>query len=320
MWLGEKRGHLSDWLTQLWVKLTGRRVALDQFPWLDGPSGATTGIGPDYYERVADALALEVREGPAGLTPSFHQLAGPEFEPARVDSRIVAFYENTSLYRIDTWSQWCGAFRPLGWLLAVLFSRRLQQLNIPLSPMDGSKGLRSRIVVLAERLTGRVQRIGWVRELRSTSRIAYVGDYSTVIAPGHSGPCVRVVFPLPNGNATVVLRPEAVSDGSLLLHSSGHRFGDPGFYFVVRDGQVAWVRYLATMRESLHVYVEGSELHTDHVFRIFGLKYLQLHYRMIREGSGELPGNSAGDGSSAATSTNALADLTVEQAVREYPP
>jgi hypothetical protein len=55
---------------------------------------------------------------------------------------------------------------------------------------------------------------------------------------------------------------------------------DPGFYLIVRDGSEAWVRYLPTMRELIHVYVENGELHTDHVFRIWGLKYLQLHYRL----------------------------------------
>jgi hypothetical protein len=104
--------------------------------------------------------------------------------------------------------------------------------------------------------------------------------------PGFSGPCVKVVFPLPNGSATVVLRPEARPDGSLLLHSSGRELGDPGFYFVVRDGDAqAWVRYVPTMRETIHAYVEDGELRTDHVFQIWGLRYLRLHYRLSREGA-----------------------------------
>jgi hypothetical protein len=281
MWLGEKRGYLSDWVTQRWVQLTGRRIALAEYPWLDGPVGSPSGIGPAYYERLAQARKLRIRGGPAGLMERFTALAGRDFEPLRLDPQVIHFYERTSDYRLDTWSHWCGAFRPFGWLLAAIFSRRLRQLNIPLSPLEGSKGLDSRIVVLEEPTSGAVKHIGWVRELRSTKRVAYVGDYSTVSVPGHSSPCVRVVFPLPNGNATVILRPEACHDGSLILHSSGARFGDPGFYFVVRANDHAWVRYVRTMRESLHVYVEASELHTDHFFRIFGIKYLQLHYRIL---------------------------------------
>ena len=54
-----------------------------------------------------------------------------------------------------------------------------------------------------------------------------------VRTPRATGPCVKTVFPLPNGNAIVILRPEAQADGSLVLLSDGHRFGDPGFYFTV---------------------------------------------------------------------------------------
>ena len=35
-WLDERRGYLSDWVTQRWVQLMGRRVDLDGAErWLD---------------------------------------------------------------------------------------------------------------------------------------------------------------------------------------------------------------------------------------------------------------------------------------------
>jgi hypothetical protein len=80
----------------------------------------------------------------------------------------------------------------------------------------------------------------------------------------------------------VILWPEAKPDGSLILHSSGRRFGDPGFYFVVSAGPGrAWARYVAAMKESIHVYpVSENELGTDHEFRLFGARYLRLHYKL----------------------------------------
>ena len=44
IWLGAKRGQLTDWITQLWVRHTGTRVAVSGGHWLSGPSAPTTGI------------------------------------------------------------------------------------------------------------------------------------------------------------------------------------------------------------------------------------------------------------------------------------
>jgi hypothetical protein len=52
-------------------------------------------------------------------------------ELASVALAVKQFYEQTSEYELDAWSEWCGLFRPFGRTLAVLFSRRLQQLNVP---------------------------------------------------------------------------------------------------------------------------------------------------------------------------------------------
>lgn len=100
--------------------------------------------------------------------------------------------------------------------------------------------------------------------------------------PGHLGPCVRIVFPLPNGNAIVVMRPSVQEDGSLLLLSVGERFGSPGFYFTVHGRQgVVWARYLKTFRESIRVYVDpDGGVRADHDLIIWGTTFLKLHYRL----------------------------------------
>jgi hypothetical protein len=223
MWLDDSSGHFVDWSTQRWVELTGRRVTLAECPWLDGPAGSPAG----------------------GLIPDFSVLNSNQFNTGRVSPAVVHFYQRTSEYELDAWSRWCGAFRPFGWALARIFSRRLQQLNVPLSNLDA-------------------------------------GAYSTCRVPGFDGRCVRVVFPLPNGNAIVIMRPIAHSDGSLTLISSGDRFGDPGFYFTVRDTNDAMhARYVRSFRETIHVYgaPEGG-VRADHVLTIWGLTFLRLHYRL----------------------------------------
>jgi hypothetical protein len=97
----------------------------------------------------------------------------------------------------------------------------------------------------------------------------------------HDGPCVRVVFPLPNGNAIVVMRPTAGEGGSFVVVSSGKRFGDPGFYFTVRaeTGEV-WARYVPQLRETIRVYEAQDGARADHLLTIWGAAFLRLHYRM----------------------------------------
>jgi hypothetical protein len=77
------------------------------------------------------------------------------------------------------------------------------------------------------------------------------------------------------------MRPQVHPDGSLTVISDGGGFGDPGFYFVVEDEGAAWVRYVRTMKESIHVYVaETDTVRADHTLRIWGRVFLRLHYRL----------------------------------------
>ena len=164
-----------------------------------------------------------------------------------------------------------------------MFNRRLQQLNVPLSGLDTSRGMASEVVAVVDPVSGRVVFTAWVRRLVGSGHVTYAGAYSTCEIPGHAGPCVRVVFPLPNGNAIVVMRPRANADGSLSLVSAGRRFGDCGFYFTVRAAEnVVWARYVHSMRETITVYAEDRVVRADHVLTLWGLTFLRLHYRLSR--------------------------------------
>lgn len=282
MWLGPTRGAATDWSTQQWVKITGRRVSLREHPWLDGPTANVEGIGPSFFESLAarQGLAVDRTTRPRGLI-RFGNLAGPLFDPEAVHPNVRRFYERTSEYEMESWSEWCGVFKPFGVLLARLFSRRLQQLNVPLTPLDTSEGTSSEVLQLRDQ-DGQVIHTGWIRQLRRTRNILYAGTYSTVEVPGYSGGCVKVVFPLPNGNAIVILKPSVDSAGALTVTSAGERFGEPGFYFTVHSSDgVVWARYVRTMQESIRAYpADKNEVRADHTLKIFGQVFLRLHYRL----------------------------------------
>jgi hypothetical protein len=288
IWLGESRGYLTDWVTQIWVRATGRSVDLRRAPWLAGPIGSARGIGLDYFDELARREGLHLRRGPdesgrfdTGLLADFNALAAPDFDPASVHSSVVTFYTRTAMYDLDAWAEWCGGFRPFGWLLARLFSRRLQQLNVPLSGLDTSRGVSSDVIQLVDPASGEVRQTAWVRQLMGSGDVLYAGSYSLASIPGRQGLCVKVVFPLPNGNAIVLMRPEVHPDGSLSVVSAGRRFGEPGFYFTVRRGAQVWVRYVKSLRETIRVYpAEDGGARADHEMTIWGATFLRLHYRL----------------------------------------
>ena len=121
----------------------------------------------------------------------------------------------------------------------------------------------------------------WLRRGLPEREVLFARLYSVGRPRLAGGPCVKTVFPLPSGYASIFLVPSARPDGSFELVSPPGGFGEPGFYFVVRDGDRAWSRTVAAMTERLHVYLEGSELHADHALRLWGRPFLRLHYAML---------------------------------------
>ncbi len=252
-------------------------------PWLAGPIAPTIGITCDYFASLAEKEGLCVRQAEhAGIVSSFAALSGASFDPSLVEPSVVRFYEQTSAYELDAWAEWRGFFRPFGWLLAVLFSRRLQQLNVPLSSLDTSKGVTSEVLQLVDPATSSPRYTVWFRRLQGTGNVLYAGFYSVCSLPDSADPCVKVVFPLPNGNAIVIMRTEDRADGSFVVTSAGNRFGEPGFYFTVQHHSgIVRARYVRALRETIHIFAaENGSVRADHVLRYFGATFLRLHYRM----------------------------------------
>lgn len=284
LWLGARRGHLIDWSTQLWVRGSGTLVDLTREPWLGGPRGEPLRIGSRFFEhlRREDGLVVE-RDDRGGLVESMTGLLTEPGEVERIHPAVSAFYEQTAVYDLDVWSEWSTIFRPFAAILERVFSRRLEQLNLPASPLDTSLGMTSEILVV--RRDGQRLYSGWLRRLVRTGRVLYAGCYSWCVPPRVGRPCVKVVFPLPNGSATVILVPTVTPGGGLRLVSAGDGIGGAGFYFLVhKDREHAWVRFVRTMRETIEVFVDSKgELRADHVLTIWRQPFLRLHYRMRRQ-------------------------------------
>src|ERR1700686_3796337 len=197
-----------------WVRLTGRLVRKSEAPWLAAPLGGRERIGTGIYERVAETEDLEIRPPPdAGLLENFNVLRGANFDPDAVHPDIRHFYEHAAGYQLDVWSEVSLLGRFFLWLLVEFISRRMDQLNFPISSLEVAKGMSSEVVQLLEPVSGRIVYTGWLRRLKSSGHVIYAGLFSTVQVPGELNPCVKVTFPC-DGSANVYLCPVAHPDGS----------------------------------------------------------------------------------------------------------
>jgi hypothetical protein len=276
-------GFCLEWFIEIMVRTTGETVAKADAPWLGCFLGRPGLIGTGIYERIAAESNLRIEIPPdAGLIPDFNALRGPSFDPYRVRPEIRDFYEHAAQYQLEVWSEVSLTGRFFLWLLVEFISRRMDQLNFPISSLEVAKGMSSEVIQLQEPESRRVVATGWLRRLKSSGNVIYAGLYSTISIPGEENPCVKVTFPC-RGSANVYLRPIGHPDGSFGLDSSGGAFGRSGFYRIVDAGPDHWkVRNFTTLHELFHVYVDTEGvLRVDHTVSFLGIEIIRLHYKML---------------------------------------
>jgi hypothetical protein len=283
-WFVRIVGTLGAWFIYALIWMFGRTHRRADLEWLMGPMGGPI-IGDAPYTDVAasEGLTVERAAQAGGLVPSFELLRSATFDPDKAHPQVRDFYEHTAQFTMDVWSQTYFPSNIGLYLLVKTISRQVNQLNFPLSPLDTAHGMVSEIITM-RRPDGSVRYTGWFRTLAQQQTVLYTGFYMTEHAPNLGVPCVKVVFPMPRGNATVVLRPELRADGSLILDSSGRAFGDAGFYRVrERDGARVRVWQIRTLKEHFHVYVDDAGvLRCDHAVRFLGMPVLKLHYKITK--------------------------------------
>src|SRR6266478_2179134 len=125
MWLGEQRGYAIDWFTQLWVRATGRRVRLADYPWLDAPIGATRRVGVGWLGAEPPRARC--------LLGSFDALASDTFDPSAVSDEVRRFYTETSAYRMDLWARWSFLAGLGARAIRAMHAEHLDQLRVPIA-------------------------------------------------------------------------------------------------------------------------------------------------------------------------------------------
>jgi hypothetical protein len=181
---------------------------------------------------------------------------------------------------MEVWSAWSPLFWPAGELVSRLWGRRVEQLALPMRPLDVAHGMDSRVTPIRDRHDIQVA-AAWMRTLRGNGRPVFSGAYSARTLPGADRPSVHVAFPLESGNVQVFLRPSVVGDGGFLLESAHGRFGEDGAYVVVLGAGAHAAR--VPLHETFHVYVDAhGVLRTDHELRLWAASAVRLHYKLER--------------------------------------
>lgn len=280
MGIAHKKQNLQDWITQQWVILSGRRINKTENDWLLGPFGNTNGIGLKFIDQLAEKehLIVDKNKKDKGLIQSIGQLNLPKGDLNLLSRDVRDFYEKTSNYDFDLNVKWNPFFKDFGKLLRLLFSNRIEQLNVPIENIEDSEALKSEIINLLEANTGNVKRTVWLRRFKTTGQVVYSGVYDTCKTPSGQT-CIKAVFPLPNGNATVILSPSVGPNGELILKSSGDKFGDSGFYFLLNDSKGnLWAKYIKSFKDKLVASAQNDGIFVEQTLTLWGMTVLKFEY------------------------------------------
>lgn len=275
-----KAQNTLDWLAQCWHICMGRRIDPERDAWLLGPIGRPDEKSREFIERFAaeKRLTICINAPGAGLHSSISDLG------LSITPEVADFYLHTIDYTFEATSSWEARFGILGRLVSKLFGMRVQQLNLPTATSRMTSRFSSEIIQLVDD-EGNVVYTIWIRSIEGTGEVVFYGVYSPCRLP--SGVCgVKSVFPLPQGNVTVIFALRQGSARELELIAAANEVHDTGFYVFVEDRRgVLWKRYIPSLRQQISICGSGdSELAAEHSISLYKFKAYQMNYKIRKKG------------------------------------
>jgi hypothetical protein len=264
------------------VSLLAERVPAEDLPFVVPLEARSRYAGTGYVRALADVLGGTYHADTAdvGIVAALDQLAGPQFDPDAVDSRVREFYEHTTRFSLDIVPEWRRWVRPGYLLYRSVLARPLGQASVPMNQREALRGIRSRIDTITLDRDDVIAVRGWIRSFADNDEPIYVGIYTTYRHGGRG--YVSVGFPLPQASFTATLEPRPRPDGGLVLTSRSD-LDHPGHYLTYIDPATRALTTLAVhgFAEQLDVYIDDDDgLRAEHAFWVFGLPFLVLHYRI----------------------------------------
>ena len=275
----------QDWVTQQWVILCGRKINPKDYPWLIAPFGELNGIGEEFIYQLAEKENLVVirNSNSKGLLNSINELNLTEDQLNQLSEKVINFYESTADYDLEFKVKWNPYFSFFGFLVNRLFSQRINQLNIPTKNIPQSEDLVSEIITLNNPKNNESNYTIWLRKFKTSGKVIYSGIYGTCVLPSGET-CIKAVFPLPKGNATVIMKPNIGTENELILDSSGQKFGDAGFYFLLNDAKYNyWAQFISSFTDQLIVKENDNHLQAIQTLRLWNCNVSQFTYHIKKK-------------------------------------
>ena len=269
----------QDWFTQQWVILWGRKINPTDYPWLIAPFGELNGIGEEFIYQLAEKENLIVIRNSTskGLLNSINELNLTDNQLENLSKKVIDFYECTANYNLEFNVKWNSFFTFFGYLVNQLFSPRINQLNIPTKNITQSEDLESEIITLNNQ-NNEVKYTIWLRKFKTSGKVIYSGIYGTCILPSNRT-CIKAVFPLPKGNATVIMKASVGNEKELILDSSGKKFGDTGFYFLLNDAKYNyWAQFISSFTDQLIIKEKENNLQAIQTLKLWNFNVSQFTY------------------------------------------
>ncbi|TGN22576.1 hypothetical protein [Empedobacter tilapiae] len=269
----------QDWFTQQWVILWGRKINPTDYPWLIAPFGELNGIGEEFIYQLAEKENLIVIRNSTskGLLNSINELNLTDNQLENLSKKVIDFYECTANYNLEFNVKWNSFFTFFGYLVNQLFSQRINQLNIPTKNITQSEDLESEIITLNNQ-NNEVKYTIWLRKFKTSGKVIYSGIYGTCILPSNRT-CIKAVFPLPKGNATVIMKASVGNKKELILDSSGKKFGDTGFYFLLNDAKYNyWAQFISSFTDQLIIKEKENNLQAIQTLKLWNFNVSQFTY------------------------------------------
>jgi hypothetical protein len=253
-------------------------------------------VGADYVEQLAKVRGGTFRRNPpdVGIVASLDALAGPTFDPGRVDPLIREFYEHTSRFKLSIVPEWRRWMKPGYEVFKRVVAEPLGQAAIPSNIEEAQRGMVSTIDTIDLDGDEEIDIRGWIRTFADSGKPIYVGIYTTFRHDDRG--YVSVGFPIPSANFTATLEPHNAGDRDFILTSRSD-LPFPGHYLSSVDAErdALTVLKLLSFEEEISVFVADGELKTDHSFALAGQRFLMLRYAIERLSSEDAGSRRGGD-------------------------